>query len=253
MKSQSSKTYRRCRLVLLGIAVLAVSTFCLFGPSAVDSPGLAGERGAFINTEEELPGKERENPENGLCNVDVDTSLPYLRCGLPAQSFQALREKVIEGAGFDFLAKAGDLMRPKHARSTKAGVAFNSRHKLGEAFDYNQEDPRILLVRETRGSLTYWRTYLRCQVQDGSLGVKANLQTDNVGVVSAYVFDFTAAADSLGWQRIPAQPANKEYWHYQLKDSSEIDLVLGPKSQTPLPVVSTAEFSRWERIAKKTW
>jgi len=162
--------------------------------------------------------------EGLLCYVDVDAPSPYLRCGTPAKHFRALRQVVIDGAGFDFLAKCGDMMRPKNAKSSKIGVAFRSRHKSGEAFDYNQEDYRALLVREYKAGHVYWRTYLRCEKQDGSLGVKADLYTDNTGFVSAYVFDFTAAAEGLGWERIPAQrrwmyqPSKKEFWHYQMRE-----------------------------------
>ena len=121
------------------------------------------------------------------------------------------------------------MMRPRNARSTKIGVAFKSRHKSGEAFDYNQEDYRVLLVREYKAGQLYWRTYLLCEVQDGSQGIKAELSTDNFGFVSAYVFDFTAAAETLGWERIPAQPgwiyepSNKEFWHYQLREDLSYD------------------------------
>ena len=151
----------------------------------------------------------------------VDAPSPYLLCGTPAEDFETLRQVIIVVAGFDFLAKCGDMMRPRNARSSKIGVSFRSRHKSGEAFDYNQEDHRVLIVREYKSGSIYWRTFLLCDKQDGTLGEKANLQTDNAGFVSAYVFDFTAAAEILGWERIPAQrgwmyePSNKEYWHYQ--------------------------------------
>jgi hypothetical protein len=80
----------------------------------------------------------------------------------------------------------------------------------------------VLLVREPRAGRTYWRTYLRCERQDGTMGFKADLRTDNAGPVSAYVFDFTAAAERLGWRRIPAKggwgraPSKKESWHYEM-------------------------------------
>lgn len=159
----------------------------------------------------------------------MDAPLPYLRCGTPARQFQALRRQVIARAGFDFLSKCGDLMRPRNAKSLKEGVAFKSRHKSGEAFDYNQEDNRVLLVRERYADQIFWRTYLLCAKQDGTSGVKAELHTDNVGFVSAYVFDFTTAAEGLGWERIPAQrgwmqeASNKEYWHYEMRSELSFD------------------------------
>lgn len=154
--------------------------------------------------------------------MHVDAPMPFLSRDA-ARSFNRLRAAVITGAGFDFLATLGDMLRAGGAKPTKVGAVFNSRHKKGEAFDYNQEDSRVLLVREYGESGVQWRTYLLCRKQDGSLGMKANLQTDNAGLVSAYVFDFTAAAEQFGWERIHAQPGwskgptKKEFWHYQLR------------------------------------
>lgn len=165
--------------------------------------------------------------ENLFCRVGVKAPLPFLRCDAPAERFQRLRQAVSAGVGFDFLATCGDLMRSKYAKSSKPGVAENSKHKTGQAFDYNQEDRNVLIVREPEGGRTYWRTYLLCAKQDGGCGAKLDLETDNAGRVSAYVFDFTAAAESLGWGRIPAQegwersPTKKEFWHYELREGAE--------------------------------
>ncbi len=163
-----------------------------------------------------LPEDGGEPLAVGRVQVNVDAPLPYLRRGNPAERFQALRQLVVSGAGFDFLAKCGDLLRLGADKPSKPGAVYRSRHKTGQAFDYNQDDPRVLLVRNNEAGRTYWRTYLRCSKQDGTLGVKADLLTDNAGYVSAYVFDFTAAAESLGWERISARegwarsPSKKE-------------------------------------------
>jgi hypothetical protein len=193
----------------------------LINPSAAISPGIAQQLESRFKTEPVLPPDEDKAQERLFCYVGVDAPSAYLRCGTPAEDFETLRQVVVVFAGFDFLGKVGDMMRPRNAKSSKIGVSFRSRHKSGEAFDYNQEDHRVLIVREYKSGSIYWRTYLLCDKQDGSLGKKANLQTDNAGYVSAYVFDFSTAAESLGWGRIPAQrgwmyaPSNKEYWHYQ--------------------------------------
>ena len=163
--------------------------------------------------------------EDGFCRVAVEAPDPSLRCGSPVKLFEKLRRNVIATAGFDFLARCGDMKRHEKARFSKRGVANDSKHKIGLAFDYNQEDDRVLIVREDMAGLTYWRTYLRCEKQDGTCGFKADIDTDNAGRVSAYVFDFTAAAESVGWERIPAQEGweyswkKKEFWHYQLKST----------------------------------
>jgi hypothetical protein len=160
--------------------------------------------------------------------LDVVAPLPFLRRDA-AERFNALRAAVHHGAGFDFLARCGDMLRVGNARVLKLGTAFNSRHKKGEAFDYNQEDSRVLLVRESDSKGVKWRTYLLCERQhaterrESSKCIKADLHTDNAGYVSGYVFDFTAAAEQFGWERIYAhagwtkEPTKKEFWHYQLR------------------------------------
>lgn len=193
----------------------------MIDPTAAISPGIAPQRKSRSKTEPVLPANNVKAQDRLFCHLGVEAPSPYLRCGTPAEDFETLRKMVSVLAGFDFLAKCGDMMRPMTAKSSKIGVSFRSKHKSGEAFDYNQEDHRVLIVREDKSESLYWRTYLLCDKQDGSLGKKANLHTDNAGFVSAYVFDFTAAAESLGWERIPAQrgwmyePSKKEYWHYQ--------------------------------------
>ncbi len=184
-------------------------------PTAVSSPGSSHTIDAPVNP---TPKAEDES----FLSLDVDTPLPFLRQDAD-ENFNALRAAVIKGAGFDFLARCGDMFRMSHAKALNLGTAFHSRHKLGQAFDYNQEDPRVLLVRESDLKGLKWRTYLLCEPQDGHMCTKKKLYTDNVGFISAYVFDFTAAAEQFGWERIHAQPGwsteptKKEFWHYQLR------------------------------------
>lgn len=220
-KGKSLGTRRRAAVPLIASLI---SITCLTHPRGVNSPVTEGEW-AVRASAALVPPKDEGGPQaGGLARVDTDAPLPYLRRGSPAWRFGELRRLVIAGAGFDFLAKCGDMLRHHAGRPSKPGAVYRSRHKTGEAFDYNQEDPRVLLVRDDRAGRTYWRTYLRCERQDGTLGVKADLRTDNAGRVSAYVFDFTAAAEGLGWERIPAKygwgraPSKKEYWHYQMTE-----------------------------------
>ena len=189
-------------------------------PIAVSSPG------SSHGFDEQLVNPPAKVEDVSFLSLDIDAPLPFLRKDA-AESFNALRAAVNEGAGFDFLARCGDMFRWSNAKALNLGTAFNSRHKLGEAFDYNQEDPRVLLVREYGLKGLKWRTYLRCQRQDGSLCTKRKLYTDNAGFVSAYVFDFTATAEQFGWERIhaqpgwPSEPTKKEFWHYQLRRADE--------------------------------
>jgi hypothetical protein len=208
--------YTAIRIPVVGLIVLSILATAAIIPTAVSSPGVTHRpvnlrATATVKTEHEL-----------FLPLDVVAPLPFLRSDA-AEGFNALRDAVNKGAGFDFLARCGDMLRVGNAKALKLGAAFNSRHKKGEAFDYNQEDPRVLLVREYGSKGLKWRTYLLCRKQDGSLCTKADLYTDNAGFVSAYVFDFTAAAEQFGWERIHAQPGwtreptKKEFWHYQLR------------------------------------
>ena len=221
MKLTRRKYHWSPRHNVAAVFILLILSHILINPSAAISPGIARQIETRFATEPVLLADEDKAQDRPFCHVGVDAPSPYLRCGNPAEDFEMLRQAVIVLAGFDFLAKCGDMMRPRNSKFSKIGVSFRSKHKSGEAFDYNQEDNRVLIVREYESGSIYWRTYLLCDKQDGSLGEKTNLQTDNAGFVSAYVLDFTAAAESLGWERIPAQrgwmyePANKEYWHYQ--------------------------------------
>ena len=141
-----------------------------------------------------------------------------------AEAFERLRREVREGAGFDFLAKLGDALRPANYVSNKDGVANRSWHKTGRAFDYDQTCRRLILVSEPRSGKQYFRTYLLCSDQSGRIGVKKTLRDYRGGSASGYVFDFTAAAERLGFKRIPAWSGwlrnynRREFWHYQLDE-----------------------------------
>jgi len=156
--------------------------------------------------------------------MDVKAPLPFLRTGVPADAFRDLRQKVKADVGFDFLAICSDMMRGKGFKSNKPGVAKKSRHQCGDAFDYNIESPNTVVVREDGGGHTQFRTFLKCANQDGSMGVEKTVTDYRGKKVKAFLYDFTEAAGSLGWHRIPAHKGWKptganfskmEYWHYQ--------------------------------------
>src|ERR1041384_3255087 len=94
---------------------------------------------------------------------NTNLELPYLRSGRPAERFTLLRAKIIKAAGFDFLSKFGDMMRPKNFHTDEPGVSNKSRHMCGDAFDYNQEQSDLKVVKEPRNGVMYWRTYLKCE------------------------------------------------------------------------------------------
>ncbi len=156
-----------------------------------------------------------------LVNVPVKAPTPVMHRDAAA-AYAKLRQAVIEGSGVDFLAVCGDIFRPASFRSSKDGVAMRSWHKTGRAFDYDQASFAFLLTSEIKGGKQYFRTYLKCADQSGKQGVKTQVKDFfRKNTFSGYVFDFTAAAESVGFSRVPAWNGwqshynRREFWHYQ--------------------------------------
>lgn len=149
-----------------------------------------------------------------------------------AKAFERLRVIVREGSGVDFLAKCGDVFRESAFRSRKDGVADRSWHKTGRAFDYDQTSRSLVIVSEPKAGKEFFHTYLICADQSGTLGVKRTLRDYRGGSTDAFVFDFTAAAESLGFKRIPAWSGwqtkynRREFWHYQFDEGLSWDAAM---------------------------
>lgn len=166
--------------------------------------------------------------------MGTDSPMPYLRQGKPANAFRALRKTVQVEAGFDFLAKC-DLMRPLNYVSKNPGVKHRSRHKTGDSFDINRNDSRLVVVSEPHGTAQYFRLWLKCEKQDGSQGIpfpsqkSGELRDFRGNTHGGFFFDFTAAAERLGWQRIQAWSGWQdgydlmEFWHYQCTEGLSFD------------------------------
>ncbi len=153
------------------------------------------------------------------------------------ESFNALREKVRQEAGYDFLGRLSEALRPLDFRSDQSDYA--SWHKAGRAFDIYFDTDRVLIVREEIGGETRWRVYLRCARQDGSCGEPlrwhpwelsfASGEEGQPGLIpNGYCVDFTGMAREAGWERISAHQGEDfdwrrdykalEFWHYQKRD-----------------------------------
>lgn len=170
---------------------------------------------------------------------NIDVGLPYLRSGRPSERFTLLRAKIIKAAGFDFLSRFGDMMRPKNFHTDEPGVSNKSRHMCGDAFDYNQEQSDLEVVKEPRNGVMYFRTYLKCKKQDGTQG---ELIAPKGGSPKFYC-DFTSIAEAFGWHRIRAQNGwqhvwnKQEFWHYQMTEGYTFDqgmqLLYGDAASVP--------------------
>jgi peptidoglycan hydrolase-like protein with peptidoglycan-binding domain len=163
-------------------------------------------------------------PSPKVTLIPTVAPMPFLRHG-PADAFMKLKQACIDNAGIDFLAVCGDVMRSKDFSSNKPGVAQKSFHKTGSAFDYDQASRYLIVVSEPIEGKQYFRTYLKCSKQDGTMGTKRVLKDIRGYKTHTYCWDFTRAAEILGWRRIPAWTGwqnsytKKEFWHYQITEN----------------------------------
>lgn len=190
---------------------------------------------------------ERGRPPVTLFELPVSAPSPYLSDQVD-QSFAALRERVIDEAGWDFLGQLDGMFEPLTARPLP-GQSVESWSKAGRAFDvaYRRAlglDPQVMVVREDVGAQTYWRLYVRTAVQDGSLGEPMTSRHWNFqarsgddpqyyeqggkladSVPAGYYIDFTALAAAYGWERVPANSRWRTYfpdilfWRFENRQS----------------------------------
>lgn len=158
----------------------------------------------------------------------VEVEGPYLNDRVN-DSFDALRERVFEVVGWDFLGQLGDawwdIDRPQ-----QPGEDRYNWHKTGRAFAINRNlivgfPSPIEVVREDIGIDTYWRMYVRIadDRQAGQLGEplrrmpwdfvsrsQGDVEAYDQGgrlkteIPTGYYVDFTQLAQDYGWLRVPA-------------------------------------------------
>jgi hypothetical protein len=145
-------------------------------------------------------------------------------------SFEALRLRVLERAGYDFLGTLEDAFWGMD-RPPDLGEPSENWHYTGRAFAidrnliYAGQPAAIEVVREDIEVNTYWRIYLRVveEAQNGTLGeplrqmpwdITARSSGDVIDyerggrlkseVPSGYYVDLTQIAEDYGWLRVPA-------------------------------------------------
>jgi TolB protein len=140
------------------------------------------------------------------------------------ESFRALRQRVAQATGWDFLASLENAFVP--LTSPLSPGMGNDWLYTGRAFAFNTLPMNagwVAVVREDFGSQTYWRVYLRTRFQDGSQGqplreLPWNFNARSSGdprfyeqggalankIPSGYWIDFTSLAAAYGWERLPA-------------------------------------------------
>lgn len=184
-----------------------------------------------------------EAPPYLLHELPVNAPAPYLSDRVD-QSFIALRERVMVDAGWDFLGELDQMYEAIDAQALP-GQSSRTWNKAGRAFDYLSNyplafDPPVEVVRERQEASTYWRTYLRTAVQDGTQGeplrempwdFRARFGAESryydeggkakEQIPAGYYVDFTALAADYGWTWSPASDNWRtyypgiRYWHYE--------------------------------------
>jgi Tol biopolymer transport system component len=149
------------------------------------------------------------------------------------ESFEALRLRVLEKAGYDFFGTLEDAFWPQN-RPPDPGEPRENWHYAGRAIAFNRDlvnagfPTAVEIVREDSEINVYWRVYLR-DAQNGALGeplrdlpwdfaarASGDAQTYEQGgrlknsVPPGYYIDLTQLADDYGWDRLPAQRT----WQY---------------------------------------
>jgi len=155
---------------------------------------------------------------------DVQAPYPQLH-DLADEAFTALRKRVQQKAGWDALASLENAYVPITS-SLDPGFSDDWLY-TGRGFAINSLMTNagwMVAVREDFGSQTYWRLYLRAQLQDGSLGIPLHDQPWDLrarynldpqvyeqggqysDVPQGYWVDVTSLAIQYQWERIPALP-----------------------------------------------
>lgn len=156
--------------------------------------------------------------------IDVQAPYPKLH-DLVDEAFDALRQRIQWEVGWDALASLENAFVPITS-DLDPGFGEDWLY-TGRAFAINSLMTNagwMVAVREDFGAQTYWRLYLRAQVQDGTLGIplhdlpwdlsaRYNLdpQVYEQGgtysdVLPGYWVDITSLAAQYGWERVPALP-----------------------------------------------
>jgi TolB protein len=147
------------------------------------------------------------------------------------ESFRALRARAVKETGWDPLASLENAFVPL-TTSLQPGMQEDWLY-TGRAFAINSLMSNagwMITIREDVGAQTYWRLYIRCTLQDGSLGepihdapwnlnarYDLNPRTYEQGgayapVPAGYWVDMTALAAAYNWERLPSLPNWRNYY-----------------------------------------
>ncbi len=150
------------------------------------------------------------------------------------ESFNSLRQRVVEEAGWDYLANLSSAWLPM-TYTPPSGHSRMTWYVCGRAIGldqepYGEDGQRVELIREDVGNVTYWRVFIRAAEQDGSMGEPLReavwdlnaRQQDGRAMVeggepkpripSGYYVDLTTLASDYGWERVPSLWRWRYFW-----------------------------------------
>lgn len=217
---------------------------------------------------------------------DVEAPYPQLH-DLVDESFQALRQRVSQEAGWDLLASLENAYVPLTA--PLAPGLGNDWLYTGRAFALNPLPINagwMLVVPEQYQAYTYWRVYLKTRFQDGSQGrplhafpwdfnarYNGDQNTYESGGISldsipfGYWIDFTDLASAYGWERLAALPnwqssfpsvrfnefvlSDGQNWRSAMLELYPVEALVTPTVFIP-PTRTPTPMPRWYRTPTPT-
>lgn len=227
-----------------------------------------------LYTETVSPSSSQYGEPYDLVRInDLQTGTPWLADTVD-DSYQALRSRLRQEVGYDFLGEVSETLRSINFFSEAS--QYSSWHKSGRAVDTRFDLPggRMEIVRENFGGETYWRVLLRCEDQSGRCGrpITANpwnystrartvIAPEQGGIekpnLYGYYLDFTALAKLYGWERIASHDDEDfswtwhfkafEYWHYQ-KTINDGTRNWYEAMLEVYPQFEVEEFFTWEKM-----
>lgn len=165
-------------------------------------------------------------------------------------SFEALRIRILQDSGYDFLGSLEDAFWPME-RPPDPGEPTQNWHYAGRAISidrnliYAGPPIPIVVIREDIEVNTYWHVYLRVvdDAQQGALGeplrhipwdftARSSGDTEDYerggrlmsSIPTGYYIDLTQIAEDFGWQRVPASRTWQfnfgaiQFWTFQKTD-----------------------------------
>lgn len=230
---------------------------------------------------------DNNNSGEGLNNLaylnGIQAPHPQLHDSVD-EAFHALREKVSQEAGWDFLATLENAFVPL---SVPLGPGMGEDWLYtGRAFAFDTLPMNagwLAVVPEVYGHETYWRVYVKARFQNGSQGkpmravpwvFNARYAGDPLlyeqggemgsGIPAGYWVDFTEIAQALGWQRLPALPTwqsayfaarfnefvirGDRTWQQAMHELYPAEYLITP-TPIPLPTLTPTRTPSWPIIS----